>query len=387
MDAVIAKGMAKDPDQRYATTVEFAHAAREATTAPLPRPVWPGQPTAGPTDGQHTQLAPTGAAPILPPPLEVTPTPQRPGWRRPRVVIPALLVIAVLIVAGVFAAVNLSQHHNNTPTAAFTGIYTANFDPDTDLDGKPHEGAVPKTETWGLRSVCRSSGCVATSARRSGDTTLVSTLVFDEVGGRWLAVGLGSGRCGNAPAEYWEVFMLRLRPDNTLAGEYSATSTASDADNNCGFKRAVSFTRTGDVDVTSLPDPAGQPPRVVSPAQALHGHYRSTATFSDGAKQESDDAVRTDCLRNGDRCMSYFHNPDGARALVFGGGTWTYDREGDHPCPGGGTVHWKITAQYPLPQPVRDPITVLTGHGHREHTGACFVGQWDFDDKFERTGD
>ena len=57
-------------------------------------------------------------------------------------------------------------------------------------------------------------------------------------------------------------------PDGTLSGEYSSTTSKG-----CTAKRAVTFTRTADVDVTSLPDPAGQPPRVVSPAEALHGRY------------------------------------------------------------------------------------------------------------------
>ena len=37
-DAVIAKGMAKDPDERYATTMELADDARDAITIPIPRP-------------------------------------------------------------------------------------------------------------------------------------------------------------------------------------------------------------------------------------------------------------------------------------------------------------------------------------------------------------
>jgi hypothetical protein len=411
MDDVIATGMAKNPAERYATTVELARAAHDATTVPFPRPEpalpvpqssQPGLIAAGRIHGQDTQLAATrAAARLLPPPgppPAARPTPQRPMWRRPHIVIPALVAIAVLIGGGVFAVVKVSQHHNPTaapPSAAppntgpSTCTYSADYAPITDLDGKPVEGATPLTLTWGVRSVCRSSGCVAT-AKYLGSTTpgatqpLASTLVFDDVGGRWLAVGLGKDQCQNAPAEYWGVYTLQTRPDGTLAGEYTKT-----ASNPCPLKRTVTFTRTGDVDINSLPDPASEPPRVVSAAEALHGRYRKTLTYTNGLKNppELDLVVRTDCLRTGDRCMSYFHEPNNVAPLVFESVKWISDIEGDNQCPDvSGTTHMKVTADYPLPQPPQDPITLLTGHGHNEATGAC-SGSGDFDDKFVRSGD
>jgi serine/threonine-protein kinase len=234
-----------------------------------------------------------------------------------------------------------------------------------------------------VRSICRTTGCVATASKIGGDTVWVSTLVFDDIGGRWIAVALYSGPCQNVPTEYWGVLTLQPRPDGSLSGELSTTNPSA-----CEDKRAVTFTRTRDVDVNSMPDPATLAPRVVSPAEALHGRYHSTVTYRGLAKpQESDLAVRTDCLRTGDRCMSYFYGPRQAVPLVFGSGKWIEGDEAGASCTPGGTVHQKITAEYPLPQPPQDPIALLTGHGHKLDTDGPCAGSWDFDEKFARTGD
>jgi serine/threonine protein kinase len=63
LDAVIATGMAKNPGERYPTTVELARAARDAITTPLP--------TSGPTVPAQP---PTMAASVPQPPARPSPT-------------------------------------------------------------------------------------------------------------------------------------------------------------------------------------------------------------------------------------------------------------------------------------------------------------------------
>jgi protein kinase-like protein len=410
LDDVIATGMAKSPEHRYASTVELARAAHAATTVPLTRPgpaapaylSAPNHLAADPIDAQATQFAPVRAAPHLRPPpgpppgppLQAEPTAKRRRWR-PGVVIPALLATAAVIGGGVFAVVKLSSHQDSAATASatapaaapsntgpFTGIYRADYGPSISFDGQPQQGATASTVTWGVRSVCRDTGCTATAARIGGDTVSVSPIVFDEVGGRWVSVSLSSDQCQNGAAEFWGVITLQPRPDGSFSGDRQTLSAKS-----CVEKRTVTFTRTGDVDITSLPDPAGQPPRVVSPGAALHGHYNLTTTYTNvGKPPDLLFAVNTECLRTGDRCISYFHEPNATETLVFDGAKWVRDEAGDSACSVGGTTHFKVAANYPLPQPPQDPITLLTGHGHTEATGSKCVGG-DFDDKFVRTGD
>jgi serine/threonine-protein kinase len=253
------------------------------------------------------------------------------------------------------------------------------------FNGAPIRACGALTVTWGVRSVCRPTGCVATAARLSGDPVSLSPIVFDDVGGRWVSVGIVSDTCNNAPTEFWAVWTLQPRPDGTLAGDRTSVMSGDCA----AIARTVTLTRTGDVDVNSVPDPASQPPRVVSPAEALYGRYHLTWTYPNGAPPaEQDYAVRTDCLRTGDRCMSYFHSPEMiVMPLVFGGRDWIYDREFDGPCSAGGTGHVKITVTYPLPAPPQDPITLLTGHGHQENTGNAGCPSTDVDIKVVRTAD
>jgi serine/threonine protein kinase, bacterial len=388
LDPVLARAMAKAPADRFASCREFAtalqhHLSPQSVHFHTPPPEQP------PTQPSYVAAASAIDAGV-----------QRVSRSKARLA--ALVVIPLLVVAAVvIGGVTLFGHRGqagtanpagNAPSAtakananSFTGTYRADYGPGTDLEGKPVAGAPPMTGTWDVRSTCGPSGCVATASYVGGSgIVLVSNLVFDEVGGSWTAVGLGSTPCNNAPAEVWVVFTLQPQPDGTLSGETTRSTT-----NSCSTgKRTVTFTRTGDPDLAKVPDPAALPPRAASPSTALHGRYHETITYANGnsAPGQDDLSVRTECLRTGERCMSLFHAPDGVVPLVFSGGKWTRDDEGTVPCNLGGTVHIKLTAEYPLPDPLQDPIPLLTGHGSNVTTGSACTGG-DFEDKFERTGD
>ncbi|MHA7653806.1 serine/threonine-protein kinase [Mycobacterium sp. ML4] len=382
LDPVFAIAMAKRPSDRYDSCSDFAlELAKNLTPYNFDTP--------NALHAQHTQ-----PAIALPTPPEPDPR----GWaRRPGVLLGALVTVALLIVGGVFAGTKLTQPHRNAspPASApppspssvplgqgpITGTYRADFGPVTDLDGKPGADAKPTTGTYGVRSMCGGAGCVATASRLKGETAFASTMVFDQLGGNWVAVALSTHPCRDNTSEIWEVFTLQAGPDGTLTGEQTRT-----ARNNCQEKRTVTFTRTGDV-TPGLPDPATLPPRVVSVAEAFHGRYRLIRTFAGGDPQQmGDSSIVTSCLRTGDRCMSYFHNKSGDVPLLFAGGGWTWDDLTSGKCPDGSPASLRASATFPLPRPVNDPIASLTGHGHWVQTGTCAVNL-DFDEIFTRTGD
>lgn len=414
LDEVIATGLAKQPADRYPTTVDLAAAAKQVITEPgrldadrltPPAPVsasGPSPPSWSEQAWMQSRPGDSGASHLAATQLSVPnrhlppapPTPKRQG-RRHGVLIGALVFVVTLVVAGgVVAAVELTSRDKPAGTAPstagvggadFTGTYRADYGPGTDLEDKPVPNAPATTSSWAVRSTCGASGCVATAANVSGSgTSLLSNLTFDQLGGSWVAVGLASAQCGDTPAELWVVFTLEPQPDGTLSGETVRAST----NGACAAKRTVKFTRTGDPDLNKVPDPAVLPPRSVTTADGLRGRYRQTTTFANGNVVRGNIlTANTYCLRIGDKCMSLFHGPDGVITLMFADDKWTRNEQGTSPCPAGGTAQITITAEYPMPTQLDDPIAVLTGRGSQTVAagGAC-AGGGDFEDVFERTG-
>jgi serine/threonine-protein kinase len=309
----------------------------------------------------------------------------------------AVVVVVAAVVAGYLLAGQ--GRHGGAPQASssstppgrppdsgpFTGKFAVKVTaatlgtgkPDTDGEGKQY------TDTWNLRSACSANGCVATATMGNFE---VSDMVFDNVGVGWIGVAISHIDCGRPNDEAWNVVSLAPQPDGTMSGEVTRASA-----NGCFTKRTATLTRTGDTDVSKLPDPTHLDPRTVSPAEALHGGYDTQTTYANGHKNDVFKyGVRTDCLRAGDRCMSFFTAPDGSyEGYVYANGTWTLNEEYDSTCSKGGKHHVVFTATMALPDLPQNPIASLVAHGFDKGTplpGNVCPSQA-YDETYTRTGD
>jgi serine/threonine-protein kinase len=132
-DAVIARGMAKEPGQRYASTVELASAAHDAITTPIAKPARSAQPRppAAPTADSTVTSGASGPLeisrqrrsdgdPTQPPESfadvtgELQRRPRRRWWRRKAVLFPVAAVLLAVIVVLAGLTVVRSQHQNSS---------------------------------------------------------------------------------------------------------------------------------------------------------------------------------------------------------------------------------------------------------------------------------
>jgi serine/threonine protein kinase len=388
LDDVIATGMAKNPADRYPTVRDLARAAQSALagTAPAAAPTVAAPTVAAP--GPISPTDPTQQRTLPQSPNSLSPSTSR---KRRTLALWAFGALVVIVAVGAaFVIPDSGDHPEAVPkptervdTKAFTGRFTAAFGPTLAADGSPGS-TVPTefTDTFRIRAACRTEGCIATASVEGQYAS--KSLIFDDIDGSWVAVSTSRRPCQTVDDdEAWNVISVQPRPDGTFSGEMTQNTSAG-----CFNRRTVTFNRTGVTDVSLLPDPAEQAPRVVSPAAGFQGRYHTVATYANGGIAESDLIVETHCLRDGMRCISHTVEPgtQNQSTYVFDDGGWTRNDEFDTACSAGGTSHIKWTSTLELPQPPEDPITRLMGHGYSESTGTTCTSQ-SLDEKFTRIGD
>ena len=117
LDHVITTGLAKQPTDRYPTTIAMATAARQALTTQAVTTTQPHQRTQTQTRPDHGH--------------QNTPAPVVAKQRHPIVLIGVLMAVVMLVAAGVLAVVKFTQHDNNPATATRSVTATAAPAPNT----------------------------------------------------------------------------------------------------------------------------------------------------------------------------------------------------------------------------------------------------------------
>lgn len=397
LDPVLEIALAKNPNDRFTRCTDFAGALAVAALS---------------HSGAVSASVPTQTAPVPPPTPKVSNS-SRPetdssatvrGRNLPLLALGAAVLALALVATLIWQPWKTGQRTPESGPAnpmpridnsgPLTGQYAADFGPELQLTDHKILNPAPTRATFNIRSACKATGCIAIAQATDGPT-LNRQLILDGVDNQWvsvhvapssspaISVGMKAGCEQGLSAETWETLSLTPQPDGTLTGSYEATNS-----NNCNTSRTITLRRTGEVGKTDIPDLNSLPARTSTSASGFRGHYRYT--YRSYASRDVDGYVRTNCLRTGDRCMSYFVEPGSAEPFVFADGHWTLHYNAPVSCggPDGPRVRIERDATLDLPQPTADPIDVVIGRGDEGVAdSACSIPRQSYTLRFQRIGD
>ncbi|MFF3566728.1 serine/threonine-protein kinase [Nocardia jiangxiensis] len=387
-DHVVARGLAKSPDDRYTTAGELAVAAGTALADTPPTVLA----RALPTPPGHRLL------PFLRS-NRLQRTRFAPGNKRP-VVRATVAAVAVLIGAAAVAGVwRLS--HGSTPVLAFDGKYGVTYT-HRSMNGNPVE-AVTDTRVWSVRSRCLpgSDRCVASITSENPDApgSAPTQFVADYRDGAWTATrevepwpdNDCTSPITHAPqmVQGWQRVVLR-----SVGAQWTGTYRGY-VGGPCAYAQesGMTLSRLGGIEPNvHVVAPETIPAPVDPPATAMNGTYQVTIAY--GSTPEvpnppAPDRIRqrydTICLRTGDRCAATTQSDPSAdprtdpRAvfvpmLVYAGGAWSMVYDTPYPCYNDSNEpHTNATFRWNLARSDADPDSAdsFTGTWSRDKAGPC----------------
>ncbi len=317
LDEVLARALAKNPEDRFEQCHDFAAALaqRADVDSDSSYPAHGSPAVAVPMSAAETQVALTLPSGI---PASNAPKPQRRNRSRPLLAIAIAIAAVALTIVGAVAYVKLQPKElapaaappAGSPAAAspparpptlLDGTYRFDYDYEKQtINGAPF--AIHTTDTtawWAFRSWCGSTGCVATVTQLDSNNPKVARTPAQSgnyrfANGHWLSAPvqrqLAQPRCLGAGGQVVAgantvmlTWSLDPQPDGTLRGMKTGTALT----NECGFLGQVALapvvaTRTGDVPtgvtvadpatVTFTPSTGAAAPHVAG--QVLDGTFR-----------------------------------------------------------------------------------------------------------------